>query len=82
MLFNRNKLDDRSVKQKHSGQHGQNIYPKILCVLTHLNIKKPAKMCYSKHGIYHWKFNKYNLSDNGVQNLIFSGQYIITIEQK
>lgn len=39
-------------------------------------------MCYSKHGIYHWKFNKYNLSDNGVQNLIFSGQYIITIEQK
>lgn len=55
----------------------------ILCILTHLNIKKTAKMCYSKHGIYHWKFNKYHLSDNGVQNLIFSGQYIIIyIEQK
>jgi len=38
ILFNRKKLDNRSIKQKHSGQHGQNIYPKIICIIAHQNL--------------------------------------------
>lgn len=58
-LFNRKKLDDSSTQAKHPGQHGQNIYYRTLCILTHLDIKKTAKVCYSKRGIYRLKSDNY-----------------------
>lgn len=72
-LFNRKKPDYRSTQPKHPGQHGQNIYPRTLCNLTHLDIKKTAKVCYSKRGIYRLKSDNYYFSDNGIPNLIFLG---------
>lgn len=46
-LLDRKKRDDKITQPKHPGQHEQSIYPRTLCILTHLDINKTAKVCYS-----------------------------------
>lgn len=80
-LFNSKKLDDKSTQQKHPEQHGKNIYSRTLCILTHLDTKKTAKVCYSKCGIYRLKSDNYYFSDNGIPNLIFLGNKLLWSSQ-
>lgn len=80
-LFIRKTLDDRSTQPQHPGQHGQNTHYRTLRILTHLDIKKTAKVCYSKCGIYCLKSDNYYFSDDGIANFIFLGNKLLWSSQ-
>lgn len=75
-LLDRKKRDDKITQPKHPGQHEQSIYPRTLCILTHLDINKTAKVCYSNLNV---EFSTWNLTTIISVTMVFQTSFFWAI---